>query len=52
MLTNRKQGKVKTDQRPKEMRIKNCFDCGMLYFECAFTIHIHDRSGKSEWIGY
>jgi hypothetical protein len=29
-------------------------ECVMLYFECAvpFTIHIHDRSGKFEWLRY
>jgi hypothetical protein len=33
---------------------KNRFECGMLNLECAlpFTIHIHDRNGKFEWIQY
>jgi hypothetical protein len=44
--------RVKTNQ--KNTRIKNCFKCGMLNLECAlpFTIHIHDRFRKFEWIRY
>ncbi len=47
-------GFKESKNQPIETRIKNCLECGMLYFERAlpFTIHIHDGSGNFEWLWY
>jgi hypothetical protein len=47
-------GNKESKNQPIEDKEKNCFDCGMLYFECTlpFTIHIHDGSGNFEWLWY
>jgi hypothetical protein len=47
-------GNRESKNQPIEDKDKNCFECGMLYFERAllFTVHIHDGSGNFEWLWY
>jgi hypothetical protein len=47
-------GNKESKNQPIGDKDKHFLECGMSYFECAlsFTIHIHDRSGKFEWIWF
>jgi hypothetical protein len=47
-------GNKESKNQPIGVKDNKCFKCGMLNFECAlpFTINIHDRSCKFEWIQY
>ncbi len=47
-------GNKENKNQPIEDKEKNFLECGLLYVECVlpFTINIHDRSGKFEWLWY